>query len=286
MTALDRTTQWPVPNVSAAVIASDGVVDTIGERQNAYRLASISKVITTSAVLVGVEEGIVDLDQPAGQPGCTVRHLLAHAGGYPFDGDEPIARPGVRRIYSNTGIELAAATIEQAAGMPFADYLGEAVLVPLGMHSSELRGSPAHGIWSTLDDAIRFAHELLRPTLLAPSTAIEMRSVQFPDLDGIVPGVGRFSPCPWGLGAEIRGTKSPHWTGTSNSPATFGHFGGAGAFLWVDPAAAGGDGLACLALTDRSFDEWADEALRLWPELSDAVLTEHGTSDQAPGTQT
>ena len=51
---------------------------------------------------------------------------------------------------------------------------------------------------------------------------------------------------------------------------TFGHFGGAGTFMWVDPAV----GVACLALTDRAFDEWAAEALRAWPEFSDAVLAE------------
>ena len=33
--------------------------------------------------------------------------------------------------------------------------------------------------------------------------------------------------------------------------------------MWVDPAV----GVACLALTDRAFDEWADEALRLWPAI-------------------
>ena len=78
-----------------------------------------------------------------------------------------------------------------------------------------------------------------------------------PSSAGIVPGVGRFDPCPWGLGVEIRGEKSPHWTGRANSPATFGHFGGAGTMMWVDPLADVG----VVALTDRPFDEWRDEAL-------------------------
>jgi CubicO group peptidase (beta-lactamase class C family) len=275
VTALERTAEWPVPHVSAMVVGVEGVLDAIGDLSREYRLASIAKVITSWAVLIAVEEGIVDLDAPVGQPGCTLRHLLAHAGGYPFDGDEPIARPGSRRIYSNTGIELAAATVEQAAGLPFATYLAEAVLAPLGMNATELRGSPAHGMWSTADDLSRFTAELLRPTLLAPATASDAVTVQFPELAGIVPGVGRFDPCPWGLGVEIRGTKAPHWTGTRNSPDTFGHFGGAGTFLWVDPHAAE-SALACIALTDRAFDEWATQALSLWPALSDAVLTEHG----------
>jgi CubicO group peptidase (beta-lactamase class C family) len=86
----------------------------------------------------------------------------------------------------------------------------------------------------------------------------------------VVPGVGRYADCPWGLGAEIRGDKQPHWTGTRNSSATFGHFGGAGTLLCVDPGAQ----IAGLALTDRPFNEWSAEALQLWPAFCDAALQE------------
>ena len=82
--------------------------------------------------------------------------------------------------------------------------------------------------------------------------------------------MGRFDPCPWGLGVELHGDKSPHWMGRANSASTFGHFGGAGTMMWVDPLADVG----VVALTDRPFDEWSDEALRLWPEFSDAALAE------------
>ena len=112
--------------------------------------------------------------------------------------------------------------------------------------------------------------EVRAPTLISTETKALATTTHFPDLNGIIPGVGRFAPCPWGLGFEVRGVKQPHWTGTTNSPKTFGHFGGAGTFLWVDPAV----GVACLSLTDRPFDEWADEALRLWPQVSDAALAE------------
>jgi CubicO group peptidase (beta-lactamase class C family) len=268
--ALRLTASWPVDHVAAAVIAPDGALSTIGDVDGPFRLASISKVLTGWATLIAVEEGIVALDQPAGQRGCTLRHLLSHAGGYPFDGTDPISPPERRRIYSNRGIELASAIVAEAATMPFADYLAEAVFQPLGMAASALRGSPAHGVWSTLADVVRFAAELRRPTLLSAGTARLARTVQFPELAGIVPGIGRFDPCPWGLGVEIRGHKSPHWTGTTNSPETFGHFGGAGTVLWVDP----GEDLACVALTDRPFDEWATEALRDWPQLADAVIAE------------
>jgi len=268
--ALGLTATWPVDHVAAAVVGPDGSIDSIGETDRSFRLASISKVMTGWATLVAVEEGIVALDQPVGQPGCTLRHLLAHAGGYPFDGVDPISPPERRRIYSNRGIELAASAVADAAGMPFDDYLGEAVFQPLGMGASQLRGSPAHAVWSTVADTARFAAELRRPTLISAASAAEATCVQFPALAGIVPGIGRFDPCPWGLGMEIRGHKTPHWTGSTNSPETFGHFGGAGTVLWVDP----GEDLACVALTDRPFDEWAADALRLWPELADAVIAE------------
>jgi hypothetical protein len=101
--ALRLTAAWPVPHVAAAVVLPDDSVSTIGDVDLPFRLASITKVLSSWAMLIAVEEGIVSLDQPAGQPGCTLRHLLAHAGGYPFDGVEPISPPARRRIYSNRG---------------------------------------------------------------------------------------------------------------------------------------------------------------------------------------
>jgi CubicO group peptidase (beta-lactamase class C family) len=261
---------WPVTTAAAAVIHPNGSIDSAGDQQQAFRIASVAKTMTGWACLVAIEEGIVTLDQPIGQPGCTLRHLLCHAGGYAFDGPDAIAKPERNRIYSNTGIELAAATVAEAAGISFEGYLDEAVLQPLGMTSTTLKGSPAYGMSSTAADLTRFLAEVRSPTLISADTKTVATTVHFPDLNGIIPGVGRFAPCPWGLGFEVRGAKQPHWTGTTNSPETFGHFGGAGTFLWVDPAV----GVACLALTDRRFDDWADDALRLWPAFSDAVLAE------------
>jgi CubicO group peptidase (beta-lactamase class C family) len=268
--ALDLTAKWPVPDVSAAVMQAGEVVATIGDHERVQRLASISKPMAAWAILVAVEEGVVDLDEAVGQPGCTLRHLLAHAGGYPFDGDEPIARPEATRIYSNSGFSLAAQAIERATEMAFADYLGEAVFDPLSMRSSVLRGSAAHGVRSSLADVCRFVAEVMRPTLIHEDTARDVQRTQYPTLAGIVPGVGRYELCPWGLGFEVRGTKEPHWTGTSNSPRTFGHFGGSGTMFWIDPDRD----LALIALADRNFDEWAESALIAWPELSDAVIAE------------
>jgi len=111
----------------------------------------------------------------------------------------------------------------------------------------------------------RLAGELLTPTLVAPATLEFATKVAFPFLSGTLPGVGRFDPLDWGLGFEIKGTKSPHWTGKNNSPATFGHFGGSGVFIWIDPVA----GIGLCVQSGREFGPWALEA---WPVLSDAVL--------------
>ena len=226
-------------------------------------------------MLVAVEEGIVALDDElpedfAGQSGVALRHLLSHAGGYPFNGTTPISRPERTRTYSNGGIELAAKLVAAASEMDFAEYLELAVFQQLGMANSALRGSAAHGVGSTVDDLVRFLSEVYAPTLLSSQTATAAVSVQYPTLGGILPGVGRYDECPWGLGFEVRGAKTPHWTGSRNAPGTYGHFGGAGTMMWTDRDAQ----LSLVALTDRPFEQWADGALRLWPELSDAVLDE------------
>ncbi|NUU20971.1 MAG: beta-lactamase family protein [Streptomycetaceae bacterium] len=268
MESLRALESWPVPHAAAAVVASGGAV--LGDRgpvETPFRLASVTKPLTAYAVLVAVEEGGVELDEPAGPEGATVRHLLAHAAGYAFDHERVMARPGQRRIYSNAGFEVLARHVEQNCGIPFRVYLNEAVFRPLGMSSTFLDGSPAADAVSTVADLTRFAAELMAPKLLAPETVAEATSVVFPGLDGVVPGYGLQRPNDWGLGFEIRGHKSPHWTGTRNSPSTYGHFGQRGTFLWVDPEA----GAAAIALTDRDFGTWAIEA---WPAFNDGVLAE------------
>lgn len=273
MSALHLVTDWPVDHVAAAIVSEAGAVH-VGELDRPYALASLSKPLSAWAIMVAVEEGVIDLDAPLrhveAPDGATMRHLLSHAAGFGFDGDEPIAAIERARIYSNTGIERAADELAAAARMTFVDYLTEAVLAPLGMITTVVNGSPAFGFTSTLADMIAFVTEARRPTLLARATVDDIIRPQFPGLGGIVPGVGRFDRCPWGLGVELHGDKSPHWMGRANSPATFGHFGGAGTMMWVDPLADVG----VVALTDRRFEQWRDDALRLWPTFADAVLAE------------
>ena len=266
MEALGQIDDWGADTAAAGVVRGGDVLATHGPGDAVVRWASVTKLVTALAVLIAAEEGTLDLDEPAGPEGSTVRHLLAHTSGLPFEPGAPTSRPERRRIYSNVGFEVLAEHVAAAAGMSFEQYLADGVLRPLGMRA-ELRGSPAADLHGSLDDLLLLAAELERPKLIAPETLEEATSVQFPGLVGVVPDLGRFDPNDWGLGFELRDAKSPHWTGSRNSPRTFGHFGGSGTFLWVDPEA----GLALGCLTDREFGEWAKEA---WPRLSDAVLAE------------
>jgi CubicO group peptidase (beta-lactamase class C family) len=263
--ALRQIDGWPVEFAAAGVFDSAGEVVTHGDSTRAVRLASVSKPVTALAVLIAAEEGVVDLDEPAGPPGSTVRHLLAHTSGLPFEGTEPIARPEHRRIYSNEGFRVLAAQLESRAEMPFTEYVRAAVCEPLGI-GLDPAGDPGSGMHASLDDVLALGGELLSPRLLADETRDEMIAVQFPGLSGVLPDYGRFDPLDWGLGVQLN-TRPPTWMGTRTSSRTFGHFGGTGTFLWVDPEAR----IVCAGLTTREFDDWAKEA---WPRLSDAVLEE------------
>jgi CubicO group peptidase (beta-lactamase class C family) len=263
--ALRHIDGWPVPFAAAGVVTSDGRSRTHGDARKAVRLASVSKPVAALALLVAAEEGVIDLDEPAGPPGSTVRHLLAHASGLPFEGAEPIAPPGQRRIYSNEGFRVLGHHLEQASEMAFAEYVRAAVCDPLGV-ALDPSGDPASGMHASLGDVLTFARDLLGPTLIADETLAETTSVQFPGLSGVLPDWGRFDPLDWGVGVQLN-TRPPSWMGTRTSPRAFGHFGGSGTFLWVDPE----PGVACAVLTTREFGDWAKE---LWPAFSDAVLAE------------
>ena len=278
MEALRQVDAWPAENVAVAVLSSGDVLAQRGDSSRVFRWASVTKLVTALACLVAAEEGTLDLDEdePAGPPGSTVRHLLAHASGLPFETGPPIAKPGQRRIYSNAGFEELGRVLEARAEMPFAEYLARAVLEPLGMRSAELRGSPGAGLHGSLDDLVAFGHELLAPTLIVPETLAEATSVQFPGLAGVIPDLGRFDPNDWGLGFELKDGKEPHFSGTIASPHTFGHWGGSGTFLWVDPERE----LALGCLTDLEFGDWAKEA---WPRLSDAVVRAAGRLNRVNG---
>jgi CubicO group peptidase (beta-lactamase class C family) len=257
--ALRQIDGWPSEHAAAVVTGARAAEH--GDVDRLFGWASVTKLASAVAMLVAAEEGLVDLDEPAGPPGATFRHLLAHASGLPFDPGAPISPAGRRRIYSNYGFDVAADLVAERAEMPFSEYFAG---VWAGTRI-ELVGSAASGASGTIRDLAELARELQAPRRIAPETLAEASSVQFPGLVGVLPGFGRQEPNDWGLGLELRDGKSPHWTGARNAPSTFGHFGRSGTFLWVDPVA----GIALGCLTDLPFGDWAAEA---WPRLSDAVL--------------
>lgn len=260
--------QWPVDNAAMAVVAADGTVPlSHGELRREFPLASVTKLLTAYSALIAIEEGVFELDTPAGPPGSTVRDLLSHTSGLAFSQHKVVAEPGDRRLYSSSGYEQLADALTERSGIEFTQYQQEALLTPLGMAATRLEGSPGSGAVSTVDDLVRFATELQRPTLIDKDTLAMATTVVSPGLNGVLPGFGHQKPNDWGLGFEIRDHKSPHWTGANSSPDAFGHFGQSGTFLWVDPVAR----LACIALTDRDFGPWAAAA---WPEFTDAVLAD------------
>lgn len=280
--ALAMVGTWPVPDAAAVVVTSEQVITTVGDVGRPFPLASVTKLVAAVATLVAVEEEAVTLDAslpdavletlPAGPPaGLTLRHLLAHASGLDAEGTRWQAAPETRRIYSNAGFDAVAATVAHATGMTFGAYFHEAVVRPLDLPATRLDGSAAKdGVASAADVAVVISQFLLpggisQIGLLHPTTLASATEVQWPGLRGVLPGFGGQADNTWGLGIEVRDRKAPHWTGSGNSPATFGHFGQSGTMTWVDPVA----GVGVVALADRAFGPWAAEA---WPAFSDAVL--------------
>src|SRR5579875_3739496 len=165
MRALDVVVQWPARSAAAGVLCGERGVDaggrerasrpgvgngsremragvllegTTGDAGQRFAWASVTKLCTALAVLVAVEEGTVALSDPAGVPGATVAHLLAHASGLAPDRREVIAPPETRRIYSNAGFELLGELLAERSGMPVWQYVTEAVFVPLQMVGARL----------------------------------------------------------------------------------------------------------------------------------------------------
>lgn len=136
---------------------------TVDPERTVYDIASLTKVVaTTTAAMLLVEDGKVDLDAPVSRylpafsggekDAVTVRHLLAHTSGLPAwaaaSGDTPEAAlrtlvatplkaaPGERMAYSDVGMVVLWSALEAAAGEPLAGLLERRVYGPLGMRQT------------------------------------------------------------------------------------------------------------------------------------------------------
>ena len=269
--ALPAMADFPFPTalvVTGAPAPDGGVLHESGDVEEIFPFASVTKPIVAWSALVAVDRGLLDLDAPAGAPapdGATIGHLLSHSSGIAADSDERLASPGTRRIYSNRGIEILGQWLQEATGTPLETWVETTVLEPLGMASVLIPGSPAHSGEGSARDLSLFARELASPRLVSPALAERACAPVLPELDGVLPGYGRQVPNPFGLGVEVRGAKSPHWTGKGNSPQTFGHFGQSGSFMWVDPVAE----RQAVFLGAEPFGQ---VHRKTWPALGDQIL--------------
>lgn len=238
-------TAWAVVD-DANLLAADGDLD------ETYPLASVTKVIAAWIFLQAVDDGVWGLDEVVFDGGRTVRHLISHAAGLPFEAGPAVAAPEVKRTYSNYDFDILGAVLEERAPGYFAQRVPEGITIA---------GSPAASGRGSVDALAAFAQKLVRGEGVSEGLWAEATSPVFPELAGIVPGYGRQVPNWWGLGFELRGTKSPHWTCPEFPPTTFGHFGQAGSFLWVDPTL----GAAGVFLGAQPF---GPEHKEKWPALT------------------
>lgn len=229
------------------VLLSHGEVDEVRE------WASVSKVAVGLGILRAVDDERVSLDDAAGPEGSTLAHLLSHASGLGYEAADRVVPVGTRRVYSNVGIDLAAAHV--APGDPL-EWLTASVLRPLNVPTTEVVERAAAGVRGPVTAIVRLGAELLAPTLLSRAARDRMTTPFLPALDGITPPFGRQTPNFWGLGPEIRGAKQ-HWMGDWPE-ASFGHFGRSGALLLCDPT----EQLLVAATSTEPFGPWA---VSLWP---------------------
>ncbi|HIW90647.1 MAG TPA: beta-lactamase family protein [Candidatus Corynebacterium avicola] len=270
--------EWPVGTAGAAVVTAGAEPVLHGDTGRLFALTSVSKLITCYSVLIAVEEGAFELDDTVADivaeygtaveapQDVTVRELLSHASGVGMNSREQEKPARSRRIYSSAGFDILADLVS-STGIPFFTYVREGLCEPLGI-DLHLSGSAGHGFGARLGDLAVLAGEFLSPTLISEKLWDEALTPQFPDLNGVVPGYGPQRPCPWGLGMELHGEKSPHWLSEDMPADVAGHFGQAGTFLWFHRTT----GSAAVALTDRPFGDWAKERWdgfndRLWAVL-------------------
>jgi len=249
---------WPgSPSVVLWRLESDEVhrVDETGDLQDVRAWASISKTVVALAFGVEVDKGLHRFDEQFGPQGATLAHLLSHSSGLGLEEGDRVVPLATKRIYSNVGVNHA---VDVAVGdRDPAEWLDQHVFTPLGLDSSSLQGRPCADVVGSTEDLAALGAAWLRPDVVSRATRDLMIQPYLADLDGIVPGLGRFSPCWWGLGPELRGTKR-HWMG--DWPASsFGHFGKSGSLMLLNAE----EQIGLVATSTEPFGGWS---VKLWPE--------------------
>lgn len=231
-----------------------------GDLQAVRPWASVSKAAVALAFAIEVEWELHTYEEVMGPRGATLANLLSHSGGLGLEESDPTCDVGTKRVYSNIGFDSAVAAI--VGENPAANWLDNRIFTPYGMNSTTLTGRPSSGVEGSTEDLLRLAIGWMRPDAISKEMRNRVIRPYMPDLDGVVPGFGRFSPCPWGLGVEVRGEKN-HWMGDW-LPTSFGHFGQSGALLLLNVD----EKIGVVATSTEPFGPWAQE---LWPTWTSAV---------------
>jgi CubicO group peptidase (beta-lactamase class C family) len=240
-----------------------GVIERVaesGELGEVRPWASVSKMAVALAVGVEIDWNLHDFSETVGPRGASIANLLSHSGGLGLEESDPVVPVATKRVYSNYGVDYLVGAL--VGENPAANWLENRVFRSLGMSSTMLADRPSSGVVGSTNDLATLAVAWLRPDALSKETRDRMVTPYLPELSGIVPGFGRFTPCPWGLGPEVRGDKE-HWMGDW-PPASFGHFGQSGALMLLNAD----EGVGVVATSTEPFGPWA---MKLWPKWTSAA---------------
>lgn len=248
---------WPgAPAVVLFRLQSGNVewVDEAGDLDEVRPWASVSKMAVALAFGMEVDWDDHQFTQNFGPRGATLANLLSHSSGLGLEEGDPLVPIATKRVYSNAGIDhaVSVAVVDQDP----AEWLDERIFSPFGMDSTKLVERPSAGVVGSTRDLATLGVAWLRPDGVTRATRDRQIKPYLPDLAGIVPGFGRFTPCPWGLGPEVRGTKE-HWMGDW-PPESFGHFGQSGSLLLLNAQ----EQIGIVATSTEIFGAWA---VKLWP---------------------
>ena len=256
---------WPGSPSVVLFRLEGGVVERIlevGDLDVVRPWASVSKMAVSLAFGVEVDWGLHRYEESLGPRGATLANLLSHSSGLGLEESDPVVDIASKRVYSNVGVDRAVASIV-GDNRP-ANWLDNRIFRPFGMNSTMLDGRPSADVSGSTNDLATLAVAWLRPDGIAKQTRNRIITPFLPLLDGFVPGFGRFSPCPWGLGPEVRGEKH-HWMG--DWPAnSFGHFGQSGSMILLNA----GEQIGLVATSTEPFGAWATT---LWPTWTSAMRT-------------
>jgi CubicO group peptidase (beta-lactamase class C family) len=254
---------WPGAPAVVLFRLKDGNVERLGEAGDldvVRSWASVSKMAVAMAFGVEIDWDLHQFSQNFGPHGATLANLLSHSSGLGLEEGDPTVAVATKRVYSNVGIDHAVSVVVQDRDP--AQWLEERVFLPLGMATTQLQGRPCADVYGSTEDLATLGAAWLRPDGVTTQTRNRQIKAYLPELSGIVPGFGRFSPCPWGLGPEVRGTKE-HWMG--DWPAeSFGHFGQSGAMMLLNVDQQ----IGLVATSTEPFGPWA---VKLWPRWTSSM---------------